>query len=195
MTHSGEDGFLLYVPNEYGLYTYDTICNAGKNFGLINIGFYALRSLRIEKFFPYWGIDILSNMTPLECGKDQRVCYEKSNFIGKEALLSQKRKGASRRLVNFEMRDCDINKDWWITGGEPIYLNGNHVGNVTSSAYGFSVNNIVLIGNVDFAVTPFETPQKAIDSSTFKIKVNNQWFTAKASLYSRFIKPVEDIID
>lgn len=45
----------------------------GKDYGIRNAGYFALRSLRTEKFFAYWGTDLGSDITPLECGRDHRV--------------------------------------------------------------------------------------------------------------------------
>jgi pyruvate dehydrogenase phosphatase regulatory subunit len=36
----------------------------GKNFGIQNAGYYALRTLRIEKMFSFWGQDLDKNTTP-----------------------------------------------------------------------------------------------------------------------------------
>ena len=47
--------------------------NVGKDYGIRNAGYFALRSLRTEKFFAYWGTDLSSSITPLECSRDHRV--------------------------------------------------------------------------------------------------------------------------
>lgn len=64
LTHTGEDGFNLYVPTEYSLHVYDILMEKGRNFGLINAGYFALRTLRIEKMFAFWGQDLDKNTTP-----------------------------------------------------------------------------------------------------------------------------------
>lgn len=64
ITHTGEDGFMLYVPTEYSLHVYDTLMEKGKNYGIMNAGYYALRSLRIEKLFAFWGQDLDKKTTP-----------------------------------------------------------------------------------------------------------------------------------
>ena len=53
----------------------------------------ALRSLRIEKGYRAWGQDITSFDTPLHAGLVNTVKFKKKEtFIGKEALLKQKKK-------------------------------------------------------------------------------------------------------
>ena len=49
--------------------------SAGKNYGIRNAGYYALRALRTEKFFAYWGSDLNPGTTPLECGREYRVKF------------------------------------------------------------------------------------------------------------------------
>jgi len=60
------------------LHVYDSLMSCGKNYGLRNAGYYALRTLRTEKFFSYWGTDLLPQDTPLECGREFRVKFDVS---------------------------------------------------------------------------------------------------------------------
>jgi hypothetical protein len=53
---------------------------AGKNYGVRNAGYYALRALRTEKFFAYWGTDLTPFVTPLECGREYRVKFDVSSL-------------------------------------------------------------------------------------------------------------------
>jgi glycine cleavage system aminomethyltransferase T len=54
VTHCGELGFVLYLPNEIANYVYERIVEAGQEYGLTHAGYNALRHLRIEKFYVYW---------------------------------------------------------------------------------------------------------------------------------------------
>jgi pyruvate dehydrogenase phosphatase regulatory subunit len=71
LTHTGEDGFILYTPTEYALHVYDALMDKGRNFGILNAGYYALRTLRIEKMFAFWGQDLDKNTYP----------YGQKNFL------------------------------------------------------------------------------------------------------------------
>lgn len=51
--------------------------SVGQKYGIRNAGYYALRSLRIEKFFAFWGQDLDSFTTPIECGREFRVKFDK----------------------------------------------------------------------------------------------------------------------
>uniref|UniRef100_A0A183DGW4 GCV_T_C domain-containing protein n=1 Tax=Gongylonema pulchrum TaxID=637853 RepID=A0A183DGW4_9BILA len=97
-----------------------------------------LRQLRIEKFFVYWGQDIFPNVTPLECGRMYRVDFSK-DFIGREALLEQKKAGIHKRFVQLLVQNHDLDSDPWPQGGELIYRYGAPVGRTTSAAYGYTL--------------------------------------------------------
>ncbi|KAJ6666141.1 hypothetical protein lerEdw1_001045 [Lerista edwardsae] len=83
MTHTGEPGFMLYIPIEYALHVYNEVISVGQKYGIRNSGYYALRSLRIEKFFAFWGQDLNAFTTPLECGREFRVKLDKVQDVAK----------------------------------------------------------------------------------------------------------------
>ena len=72
VTHTGELGYVFYVQNEFALHVYESLVEAGQEFGMRQCGYYAMRALRIEKFYAFWGQDLDSQSTPLECGRDFR---------------------------------------------------------------------------------------------------------------------------
>lgn len=63
--------------SQYALHVYNEVMSVGQKYGIRNAGYYALRSLRIEKFFAFWGQDLDSFTTPLECGREFRVKFDK----------------------------------------------------------------------------------------------------------------------
>ncbi|XP_052816220.1 pyruvate dehydrogenase phosphatase regulatory subunit, mitochondrial-like isoform X2 [Mya arenaria] len=148
LTHCGEDGFVMYIPSEYALHVYEMLMKAGKDYGIRNAGYLALRHLRIEKLFAYWGTDLHPHTTPLETGREFRVAYNSKDFIGKDALLKQKQHGISKKFVQVQMENFDIDSPIWPSGKEPIYRNGKVVGLTTSSAYGFTLGKFVCLGYI-----------------------------------------------
>jgi pyruvate dehydrogenase phosphatase regulatory subunit len=78
VTHCGELGWSLYIPNEVAQYVLNAIKEAGREHSLQHAGYYALRQLRIEKFYVYWGQDIDHTTTPVECGRTFRVDFNVS---------------------------------------------------------------------------------------------------------------------
>jgi pyruvate dehydrogenase phosphatase regulatory subunit len=88
----------------------------GKNYGINNAGYFALRTLRIEKMLAFWGQDLDKNTTPYECGREFRVKLENKDFIGKMALMQLKSERVKRRFVQFLLEDHDLYQDPWPWG-------------------------------------------------------------------------------
>jgi glycine cleavage system aminomethyltransferase T len=90
VTYVGELGWEFYAPSEYGEQLWDTLWNAGKEFGMVAGGYKAIESLRLEKGYRYWSADITPDYTPYEAGLGFAVALNKSaDFMGKQALIKQ----------------------------------------------------------------------------------------------------------
>ncbi|NXN20146.1 PDPR phosphatase, partial [Indicator maculatus] len=188
ITHTGEPGFVLYIPIEYALHVYNEVMNMGQKYGIRNAGYYALRSLRIEKFFAFWGQDLDAFTTPMECGREFQVKLDKGvQFVGQEALLEQKQQGVYKRFTMFILEDHDTDTDLWPWWGEPIFRNGRYVGKTTSSAYSYTLERHVCLGFVHHFDE--KTGQELVVTTDFvnqgeyQIDIAGQRFQAKAKLY------------
>ena len=58
------------------------------------------------------------------------------HFIGKEALLKQRKEGVGQRFAQLILDDFDVHQDVWPWGGEPIYRDNKFVGYTTTCGYG-----------------------------------------------------------
>eukprot|EP00057_Strongylocentrotus_purpuratus_P021973 XP_011676447.1 PREDICTED: pyruvate dehydrogenase phosphatase regulatory subunit, mitochondrial-like [Strongylocentrotus purpuratus] len=181
VTHAGEDGCVLYIPNEMAINVYNSLMSAGKSYGIRNVGYYALRWLRIEKLFAYWADDFNDTHTPYEIGREHRVKFDKDiDFIGKSALLAHKKAGIRFRLTQFTLEDHDTDYHHWPAGGEPIYRNGQYTGLVTSSGYGPSLGKIVCLG---WVTNSDPMTHEYITKASYEVDVAGQRYKAKATLY------------
>ena len=68
VTYVGELGWELHLPVEYATTVYDAVMAAGSDHGLVNAGYRAIESLRLEKGYRAWGSDIGPDHTPIEAG-------------------------------------------------------------------------------------------------------------------------------
>jgi len=100
-------------------------------------GYRAIDTLRLEKGYRYWSGEITPDYTPLEAGLSFAVKFDKSDFIGKEALLKQKAEGLKQKLCCLTLADDRVNA----LGKEPIRLPGEDkiISWVVSGGYGYSV--------------------------------------------------------
>ena len=151
-----------------------------------------MRFLRIEKFIPFWGEELTSETTPFEVGRTFKVKIDKtSDFIGKEALIRQKEKGVTRRLVQFQLKDFNKDRDYWPSGGEAVYRNGEFVGYVTNSAYGFSLLKMICLGFVQHPES-ITGKERTIDN-TWLLDRSAEWEINIAGRMVRFILQTLDI--
>jgi 4-methylaminobutanoate oxidase (formaldehyde-forming) len=137
VTYVGERGWELYCPMEFGLRLWDTIWEAGRELGLVGGGYKAIDSLRLEKGYRVWGSDVTPENTPFEAGLGFAVKLDKGEFIGREALLA--RTEPERRLACLVLEDPRA----VALGSEPVRVQGEIVGRVTSGGYGYTVERSI----------------------------------------------------
>ncbi len=179
-TPTGERGYIMYIPNEFANNVYDVIMREGGEFGIRHCGYYAVHALRIEKFYGFWGQDLDSQSTPLECGRHFRTkTSSDKDFIGKEALLRQLRPeseggGVKKMLVMMVLEDYDHECDPWPWGGEPIFRDGVYAGSVTTASYGFSLRRMLALGFVN----NFDEENPGKDGERQRLPVTKEWVQA-----------------
>ncbi len=114
----------------------ETLLRAGEPYGMREVGYYALNSLRLEKSFGIWSKEFTQGYTPKETGLDRWIAYDKGSFIGRDAALKDKQSNAaSRRLITLTVDTTDADA----SGFEPIWSDGKPVGFITSGGYGHTV--------------------------------------------------------
>ncbi|PAV87663.1 hypothetical protein WR25_15426 [Diploscapter pachys] len=181
VTHCGELGWVMYIPNEVAQNVYEKIVDAGREYSMLHAGYYTLRQLRIEKFYVYWGQDINATVTPVECGRAFRVDFKK-DFIGKAALEAQIERGVHKKFVQLLIDKHDLDTDPWPQGGETLFRNGQPVGLTTSAAYGFTLGCQVCIAyveNRDFGVSP-----DFIAKGNYELDIAGKRFPVRMNLHS-----------
>jgi glycine cleavage system T protein len=142
VSYVGEPGWELYAPTEYGLLLWDTLWEAGQAAGVIAAGGAAFDSLRLEKGYRLWGADIHTDYNPFEAGLGFAVRLQKGDFIGRDALLRIKETGPARRLRCLVFDDPTV----VVMGKEPLLVDGQTAGYVTSANYGPTVRRSIAYG-------------------------------------------------
>ena len=137
VTYVGELGWELYCPTEFGLALWDTIWASGREHGLVAGGYKAIDSLRLEKGYRVWGSDITPDDSPYEAGLGFAVKLEKGEFIGRDALHVA---GEPERLLCCLVLDDPRSV---ALGSEPVRIDGEPVGRVTSGGYGYTVERSI----------------------------------------------------
>ncbi len=101
--YTGEDGFEVFCAANRAVKTWNDILARGAEFGIKPCGLGARDTLRLEMCYPLNGSDLSPTRTPLEAGLTIFVDLKKDHFIGREALLAQRARGITHRLVPFKM--------------------------------------------------------------------------------------------
>lgn len=143
--YSGELGYELFYPVEYAEHMWDRVFEAGADLGVKACGLGALRSLRLEKKYVLYGLDVSEATSPIEAGMAWTVKLQKPDFIGKDALDRQKREGVARRLVLIELENLDTVP----AIGASISVAGKAIGEVTSADRGYSLGKALAFGRIE----------------------------------------------
>jgi dimethylglycine dehydrogenase len=147
LSYVGELGYELHHPLEYQRYLYDLLMEAGRPHDIIDFGYRTLDSMRLEKAYRLWGVDMSADYTPLEAGMDRFVAFDKGDFIGRDALLRQRERGIARSLacLVIDAKDADPH------GYEPIYVGGEIVSYVSAGGYGHTVAKTIALAYLPLA--------------------------------------------
>lgn len=140
VSYVGELGWELYVPMEYMEHVHEVLAEAGGPLGLVNFGYHAIDTLRLEKRFLAWGADISSDYTPIEAGLGFLIDWGKGDFIGRAALAAERDRGPRRQMVTLLLDD-----PLPVFGGEAVLHEGRVVAQTTSGNFGHTVGKAIAL--------------------------------------------------
>jgi len=128
--------------------TWDRLAHAGTDHGLTVFGYRALDSLRMEKGYRYYGVDLTMQENPLEAGMERFIAWDKPDFLGRAELLARREAGppATRlRTITIGEADARESDDGWLPvyGGEAVRVGGEVVGRLRSVAFGYTMRGMV----------------------------------------------------
>jgi sarcosine dehydrogenase len=136
VTYVGELGWEIHIPVEFANTIYAALMQAGAGFGIVNAGYRAIETLRLEKGYRAWGSDIGPDHTPFEAGLGWAVKLKREiPFLGREALLAQQKSPLKKSLCAFTVENPAV----VLLGRETIYRNGERVGWLSSGGYGHTL--------------------------------------------------------
>jgi dimethylglycine dehydrogenase len=160
---TGELGYEITVPSVHHRALWKALVEFGEPFGMRQIGNRALESLRHEKGYGIWSTEFTQEYTPHACGLDKFIDFEKKDFVGKAAVVSEASSLSSssssssprkQKLVQLEILD-DANANAHML--DPIMHKGKLVGSVTSGAYGHHVKKNLALAYVDADIVDMST--------------------------------------
>ena len=145
--YTGELGYELYMPNKKIALLWKRILEDGR---VRPVGLGARDTLRLEMGYSLYGQDIDANTSPLEAGLERFIDWNK-DFIGKPALLKQKREGVSRRMIYFMANSRRSPRHNY-----QIFYDAEDAGTVTSGSFSPSLGCGIGMGYVSSELAPGE---------------------------------------
>ena len=139
--------------------------------GATHAGLYASGSLRIESGFRAFGHELTPGTTPFEAGLGAFAAFG-TGFVGEDALKAHH---PERRIVSILFDDPDAIP----IHDEPIYFDGQVVGQITSAAWSYRFGRSVALAMVRAPLDRLEG-QEIVDG--FEVEIACARFSAKASL-------------
>ncbi|MDO5632421.1 MAG: FAD-dependent oxidoreductase [Paracoccus sp. (in: a-proteobacteria)] len=171
VAYTGELGWELHYPIEFGRYLWDELIKAGEKHGLKLVGARAQNWLRQEKSYRAFGTELGRDATPLEAGLDRFVDLSKS-FNGKDAMQA---KGIRSKCVTLLIDGPDDADPW---GREGLFLDGQRVGRLTSGGYSVAFGKQIGMGYV--------RPDLAVPGTKLKVRMFRELWNAQVTEDSPF---------
>jgi dimethylglycine dehydrogenase len=163
INYVGELGWELHVPLECQLPVYQAVMAAGAQSGIRDFGMYATDSLRLEKCYRAWKVDLSHEFTPLEASLDRFVALDKPDFIGRDALLRQRDAGVARRLVPLLVDTDDADAPFCAS----VFAGRERVGLVGSAGYGHTLQQSIALA---YVTSELATPGTALEVEIFGVR-------------------------
>ena len=144
ISYTGDLGYEIWVEPEYVRRLYSGIMEAGEEFGIKPFGMRALLTMRLEKHFGTWFREFRPIYTPFEAGLDRFVSKKKNTFIGRKGVFAHAENPPLTRICLHVSGATDAD----CIGDEPIFLNGEVIGWITSGGYGHFVEQSLATGYI-----------------------------------------------
>jgi aminomethyltransferase len=170
--YTGDLGFEIWMPWKDAVKVWDELMSKGRLFDIHPAGMIALDIARIEAGLILIEVDYHSSKkavidsqkySPSEIGLGKLVDFKKENFVGREALVAEAKKGAERALVGLEINWNEVEALYDKIGmapqvpsqasrvAVPVYRNERHIGKATSTTWSPTLKKMIALACVDRA--------------------------------------------
>ena len=168
--YTGDLGYEIWIPWKEGVNVWDALMDAGRQFDIHPTGMLALDVARIEAGLILADVDYASSRkalipsqkySPYEIGLGKLVHLEKDNFIGKQALARENKRGPERVLVGLEVNWTEVEELFDDVGlppqtpatasrvHVPVYRGREQVGKATSTTWSPLLKQLVALASVE----------------------------------------------
>jgi len=168
--YTGDLGYEIWIPWKDAVKVFDELMNKGRAFDIHVTGMVALDIARIEAGLILIEVDYISSKkalieqqkyTPGEIGLGRLVDLTKENFVGRAALLDEKKRGGpARLLVGLEVNWSEVEAMYEKIGmapqvpatasrvAVPVYRAGRQVGKATSTTWSPTLKRMIALASI-----------------------------------------------
>ena len=150
--YTGEDGWELYAAAADARAVWDAVMEAGAADGLSPVGLGARDTLRLEAALPLYGHELGLDTSPYEARLAWVVKPDKSDFVGRAALLADRARGPRRCLVGVELTGPGVPRAEY-----RVLRDGQPVGVLTSGTKSPTLGKGIALGYVEPAASAVGT--------------------------------------
>jgi aminomethyltransferase len=168
--YTGDLGFEIWMPWRDAVKVWDALNAKGKAFDIHPAGMIPLDIARIEAGLILIEVDYTSSkkalidaqrFSPAEIGLGKLVDLKKENFVGREALAREAKKGAERALVGLEINWNEVEALYDKMGmapqvpsmasrvAVPVYRGGRVIGKATSTTWSPTLKKMIALACVN----------------------------------------------
>src|SRR5271166_6600858 len=168
--YTGDLGYEIWIPWQDAVKVWDALMDAGRRFDIHPTGMLALDVARIEAGLILADVDYVSSKkalipsqkySPYEIGLGKLVHLDKENFIGKQALIKENKRGPERVLLGLEIDwnevealfdDVGLPPQTPATASRvhvPVYRGREQVGKATSTTWSPLLKQLIALGSVE----------------------------------------------
>ncbi|SHI19043.1 glycine cleavage system aminomethyltransferase GcvT [Sporanaerobacter acetigenes] len=171
--YTGEDGFEIYTSREGIVKVWNSILEAGEEYGIKPTGLGCRDTLRFEAGLPLYGHEISQDISPIQGGFKFFVKLDKDDFIGKDALVLQN-ENLTKKVVGFELLGKGIPRE-----GYDVVVDGEKIGYVATGYFAPTLKK-----NIGTALVDIEYSKKGTE---FEVMIRNKPVKAQV-IDKRFYK-------
>lgn len=168
--YTGDLGYEIWIPWQDAVRVWDALMDAGRQFDIHPTGMLALDVARIEAGLILADVDYVSSkkalipgqkFSPYEIGLGKLVHLDKENFVGKQALVREAKRGPERVLVGLEINWNEVEELFDDVGlppqtpatasrvHVPVYRGREQVGKATSTTWSPLLKQLIALASIE----------------------------------------------
>jgi aminomethyltransferase len=168
--YTGDLGYEIWIARDDAIKVWDALMAAGAHYGIRPVGMLALDVARTEAGLLLIDVDFHGSRTaliashsysPFELGLGRLVSLSKRPFVGRAALVAEKRRGHQRQIAGLEIGWTAVEQLYEQLGlppqlpvaasrvAVPIYQRGRQIGKATTTTWSPSLKKLIALATLE----------------------------------------------